>query len=310
MSPEQVLVYNTVDARSDLYSRGMVFYNTLSGGYAFNGESFADVFVAICTEPLPDLRLAAPWVPGSVADWFQRACARDVQQRFQSADEMIEAMDRALGVSTGAFNRLSAPEVRLDTLRGHSPPIQHSLPRAAPSDSAPSDSGELAKGLTQVMSTDQALLKTGHANSAHTLDPELAVPKSSRLTWIVGGVVALLLLLGGALLLGQGNGVLPTSAVVAPPSGHMASAAVAAPAPSPAAPIVSPALAQTTSENAGSVASAAVPARAATSSKAGAVRVTGSKPAAVVPARANKAVPKGSSPVAASPRNTSTDMGF
>src|SRR6188768_1874755 len=135
MSPEQVRGASSVDCRSDLYSLGMVFYTMLTGGYAFNGESFADVLVAICTAPLPDLKAAAPWVPGSVADWFQRACARDVQQRFQSADELIEALDLALGVSTGAYNRLSAPEVKLDTLRGHAPPVHHSLPRASPSDS-------------------------------------------------------------------------------------------------------------------------------------------------------------------------------
>jgi serine/threonine-protein kinase len=51
MSPEQVRGANSVDARSDLYSLGMVFYNMLTGAYAFNGESFADVLVAICTGP-------------------------------------------------------------------------------------------------------------------------------------------------------------------------------------------------------------------------------------------------------------------
>ena len=323
MSPEQVKGADSVDSRSDLYSLGMVFYNMLTGVYAFNGESFADVFVAICTEPLPDLRVAAPWVPGSVADWFARACARDAQQRFQSADEMIEAMDLALGVSTGAFNRQSAPEVRLDTLRGHSPPVHHSLPRATAS-----DSGEFAKGLTQVASTDPALLKTSHANSAHTLAPEPAVPKSSRVSWIVGGGVGLLLLLGGALLLVPGNAALPTSDVVAAPSGHLASAAVIAPvapssSPSLAAssgpPVVSLALGQTPSENAGSVANAAspvktasgaVPARDATTGKASNVRGTGSKPARAVPPRANKAVSGVGSPPPTSPRNTSTDMGF
>src|SRR6187402_2923907 len=149
MSPEQVRGASSVDSRSDLYSLGMVFYNMLTGDYAFNGESFADVLVAICTGPLPDLRVAAPWVPASIAEWFQRACAREVQDRFQSADEMIEAMDLALGVSTGAFNRQSSPELQLDTLRGHSPPVQHSMPRPDAS-----ESGAFAKGSTQVLSTN------------------------------------------------------------------------------------------------------------------------------------------------------------
>ncbi len=236
MSPEQVRGANSVDARSDLYSLGMVFYNMLTGGYAFNGESFADVLVAICTEPLPDLQAAAPWVPSSMADWFQRACARDVQQRFQSADELIEALDLALGVSTGAFSRQSSPELRLDTLRGHSPPVQHSMPRGAPS-----DSGEFAKGLTQALSTDETLLKTSHPNSAHTLDQELAALRPSRKPWLIAGVVALFLMLGGAaLLLGNESGAQPSSEVLAPPSGQAASAALISAVPVPVPPPPSP----------------------------------------------------------------------
>src|SRR5262249_37865452 len=53
MSPEQVRGASQVDARADLYSLGMVFYNMLTGDYAFNGESFSDILIAICTQPLP-----------------------------------------------------------------------------------------------------------------------------------------------------------------------------------------------------------------------------------------------------------------
>ena len=313
MSPEQVRGANSVDSRSDLYSLGMVFYNMLTGDYAFTGESFADVLVAICTGPLPDLRDAAPWVPASIADWFQRACARDVQRRFQSADEMIEAMDLALGVSTGAYGRQSAPEVRLDTLRGHSPPVHHSLPRSTPADSA--DSADFAQGLTQVLSTDQLMLKTSHANSAHTLDPEIAVPNASRAPWVIGGVVALLLLVvGAALLLGHGDAVRATSEVVAPPSGHVASATVISPV-APPAPSPELALAHTTSESTVSIGSAAPPTLgvAAPAPHASAVQVSTAptkKPAQAVLAKNNKIPSKPSSPRAAGPRTTSTDMGF
>jgi serine/threonine protein kinase len=329
MSPEQVRGANSVDARSDLYSLGMVFYNMLTGSYAFNGDSFADVLVAICTGPLPDLRVAAPWVPASVADWFQRACARDVQARFQSADELIEALDLALGVSTGAFNRQSSPEVRLDTLRGHAPPVHHSVPRAAAS-----DSDEFAKAATQVLSTNEALLNTSHANNAHTLDRELEldVTPASRVPWVIGGVVALLVLLGGvALFLGRDAGVQPSSEVVAPPSGYVASAA-----PSSIAPKAAPVPTTTQSAagvagaagvasvagiasvagaarpvNAASIAGGAAPEPNAAESKGSSVRKLVTTPASPAgPAKGDKITAKGSLPSASNPRNTSTDMGF
>ena len=301
MSPEQVRGANSVDSRSDLYSLGMVFYNSLTGGYAFYGDSFADVLVAICTAPLPDLRAAAPWVPASIADWFQRACARDLEQRFQSADELIEGLDLALGVTTGAFARQSSPEVRPDTLRGHAPPVQHSLSRGTPS-----DSGEFAMGSTQALSTDQALLATNHGLAAHTLDPdELALEPAPRKRWIVGGVFALVALLAGAaLFFGRDKGVRPTSEVVAPPSAQPAT--VTSPTPStpmvPIAPSASSAVAveRPTSD---------APQAAIAPTKPPPARVTAPKSPAPA-ARPNQAISKAIAPSPVSPPSTNTDMGF
>src|SRR5450432_1639460 len=199
MSPEQVRGASSVDSRSDLYSLGLVFYNMLTGNLAFDGESFADVLVAICTGPLPDLRAAAPWIPTSVSEWYQRACARDANLRYQSADEMVEALDLALGVSTGAMSHGSSPEVKIDTLRGHAPPVAHGVPRS------PSDSGEYAKGATQVLTTDPRLLNSDPALSVRALDAELATSTSSRTPLFIGAGIAVLILflIGGVLLLGH-----------------------------------------------------------------------------------------------------------
>jgi len=321
MSPEQVRGASSVDSRSDLYSLGMVFYNMLTGSYAFNGRSFADVLVAICTAALPDLRSAAPWVPASVADWFQRACARDVQQRFQSADEMIEALDLALGVSTGAFDRQPSPEVKIDTLRGHAPPVQHSLPRVTPS-----DSGEFAKGLTQVLSTDQTVLRSSQASSAPSGDSELMVPTTSRTPWLIGGVLGLLLLLGGAaLLFGRGRTKQPTPGDIAPPSGHSAStevvSAIPVPPSAPATPTSALAAAAATPTSALAAAAAtppsAIPAPPSAISarpSAPADTLTGSgtasRPAIPPLPQPNKIGAKAARLPAEGARNTSTDMGF
>ena len=301
MSPEQVRGASSVDARSDLYALGMVFYNMLTGTYAFIGESFTDVLVAICGAPLPDLRASAPWVPVSVAEWFQRACARDAAQRFQSADEMVEALELALGVSTGAFNRQSTPEVKLDTLRGHAPPIAHAVPRATPS-----DTGESAHGLTQVLSTDEAVLKGGQVNAARTLDPELmTIPTSSRVPLILGGAFLLLLLAGGTLFaFGRSKPVRATSELVPPPSPSAAlNPPVIAPlAPEPVVPASSAATAATPETRPSG------PAPRATL-QAASQAAPRSRPSTPAPQPVKS--PQNSAPAPApNPRNTSTDMGF
>src|SRR5260221_1129920 len=91
MSPEQARGLKSVDHRTDLYSLGMVTYTMLTGQPAFSGESFGDLLVAICTEPLPSLRRVTHWLPPSMEGWFQRACARDPADRFHSAEQLVDA---------------------------------------------------------------------------------------------------------------------------------------------------------------------------------------------------------------------------
>ncbi|HET7541909.1 MAG TPA: serine/threonine-protein kinase [Polyangiaceae bacterium] len=300
MSPEQIRGANSVDSRSDLYSLGMVFYNMVTGGYAFNGDSFADVLVAICTGPLPDLRAAAPWVPASVADWFQRTCARDVQQRFQSADELIEGLDLALGVTTGAYARQSSPEVKLETLHGHAPPVHHSMPRASSW-----DSGQHAKGVTQVLSTDQALLQAHPEKHAPALDAdEPTFASSSRKRWLVAGLVALLALFtGAALLFGRDRGVQATSEIAPATTGLAASAPIVSPLPSVPEPAPPPAVALETSI---SSAAPAEPNRI----RAAATKPAAAPPSAAPPSPRNNSASKGVPARAVSPRSTNTDIGF
>jgi hypothetical protein len=71
----------------------------ITGGYAFEGSSFGDLLVSICTDPLPRLGDRAPWASAALEKWFQRACARDLDQRFQSADEMIDELHAAANLS-------------------------------------------------------------------------------------------------------------------------------------------------------------------------------------------------------------------
>jgi serine/threonine protein kinase len=296
MSPEQVRGASSVDSRSDLYSLGMVFYNMMTGTFAFNGDSFADVLVAICTGPLPDLRAAAPWIPNSVAEWYQRACARDANQRYHSADEMVEALELALGVSTGALNRQALPEVKIDTLRGHAPPVAHGVPRTTPS-----DSGEFAKGVTQVLTTDPKLLNGELALSARTLDPELSIPTSSRLPLFIGLGVLISFLIGGVFLLGRSKATQPSSETALPTSSGVISAAKVAPI-TPIVPIAPEPVPQVT---------AVTPA-----STQPAVTAAAEAPAAphshgtVLPGHAVKSAQNAAPQRAPSPRNKSTDMGF
>jgi hypothetical protein len=100
MSPEQARGLRSIDSRTDLYSLGLVTYTMLTGGLPFSGESLGDLLLQICTEPLPQLRAAATWLPASIETWFQRACARQPDDRFPSAQALVEALRIAAGISS------------------------------------------------------------------------------------------------------------------------------------------------------------------------------------------------------------------
>ena len=102
MSPEQARGMRSIDHRTDLFSLGLVAYSALTGVHPFSSDSYGDLIVQICTEPLPILRAAAPWVPDAVEKWFQQACARDPDARFQSAQQMGEAFVAACGDAAAA----------------------------------------------------------------------------------------------------------------------------------------------------------------------------------------------------------------
>jgi len=87
MSPEQALG-ETVDGRSDLYSLGVVGYYALSGRLPFVGTTTAIIGQQVSQLP-PPLDAAAP--PQLVAA-IERCLAKDPAQRFQTGEELADAL--------------------------------------------------------------------------------------------------------------------------------------------------------------------------------------------------------------------------
>ncbi len=98
MPPEQVLS-RPVDARSDLYSAGIVFYELLAGRPPFSPDDLSEFSLrqAQVEAPPPPLGMFAPHVPAAVEPLLARALAKDPQYRFASVLEMGEAIRIALG---------------------------------------------------------------------------------------------------------------------------------------------------------------------------------------------------------------------
>ncbi len=116
MSPEQGRG-DPLDARSDLYAVGVIFYQLLTGRLPFEAESPTQVVLMHITEPPPDPRRAAPdrMIPALFADICLMALAKEPSHRFGDADEFGGALDDALTqiepvVSRGSEGTLRCPK--------------------------------------------------------------------------------------------------------------------------------------------------------------------------------------------------------
>ncbi len=95
MSPEQALG-EAVDARSDLYSLGLVGFFALSGTLAFEGEKPTEVLAKQVTEPAAQLGSVAPGVPRRIAQSIDHCLAKDPSERPESTTVLADQLSRAL----------------------------------------------------------------------------------------------------------------------------------------------------------------------------------------------------------------------
>ena len=96
MSPEQCRGTSKVDARSDIYSFGLILYQMLAGELPFVSDGMGELFDMQMNRPPPPLERKHPGVIPALAEAIYKALKKDPAERFQTMSELQQALVAAI----------------------------------------------------------------------------------------------------------------------------------------------------------------------------------------------------------------------
>ena len=195
MSPEQALGEKNLDGRCDIYSLGVVLFETLSGQLPFKADTPMGVAIAHINEPVPSLLERQPNLPAAFDAVIRKALDKDPAKRFQTAGELTQAIQ-----DTGirSVDTTSIPQQSVSTEIA-SPPETSIEPRSVPTPAPSTPSRSTSAGLPIPTQTPAA-----------STAPAASMPRKSnlpRLIGVGGGIFALCLCIG--LIGGFASGLIP-----------------------------------------------------------------------------------------------------
>lgn len=116
LSPEQAK-QQPLDARTDIYSLGVVAYELLTGRLPFRGEGMLDLAIQHATSEVPPMIRNGEPIAAGIQAAVRRALAKDADQRFTSAGAFAQALIAAQRTVQLGERRFALPTFGLQSLR-------------------------------------------------------------------------------------------------------------------------------------------------------------------------------------------------
>jgi serine/threonine-protein kinase len=232
MSPEQAKSSRTVDARTDIWSLGVVLYEALDGESPFAGVTMGETLSRILSFDPPPLRDRHADVPEGLSRVIARCFERDREQRFSNVAELSQAL------SPFGSGRMAASVERVATLLATGQLATSSVGARASSGGAPagrSGATDTAPTVREQIAATPAAGSEPTAGSWARPRPVAASGRGRASVVLAACASAGVALVIGYTVRGAHSSAAPAVAV-APNAPTASSEAPAVPAPPPATP--------------------------------------------------------------------------
>ncbi len=189
MAPEQGLQKG--DARSDLYSMGIVLYEMFTGRPPFDADTPLAILLKHLNDPLPLPRTVNPDIPEAYERVLLKALCKAPEDRYQNAGEMAQALRAAVAeAGTDLPDRLSLPSAVRAAGAPTEPVAVYSGTARDDLSEAPFAADDTDTTLDAKLATERAKLATGVTRPAAMAAGEETPPDSghSIVRAAIGGI--------------------------------------------------------------------------------------------------------------------------